>query len=519
MPTYLRKNSVIDQTLAKAKIENEAKSFNTYDDFISDYIEGYIGNLFADGIVETLTKDQVAEWLANPEENWQEISNYMAYLYYADGSIFQLYTIFRTLPDLNYSIEVIDSSSSSNEKNITTIRQTLKKVKYKELTRDILTQLCATGTVICTWLGQKKNPYLHVFSKNQYVFPKYRRNGEWVAVIDMAWFEEMNDDEREIWLENLAGIVSESDYNSYKNNTSDPEYQYIELPVETTKVLRINTLFRDQRIGFPLGTQYLFDYVQKQSFKNLETGIVNKVLKNIAVLTIGNKEVPWNTINPKVRKKVANTVHNTLQKTVGDSGTPVVAIPEWAKIEWAKIDGLDGLDNDKYTTVNEDISKDVGIPSPMLTGTEGNTASMKYSYTFLYKRIGEMLEQVEDVFNKLFYVLLGKKSDNFWMQFDKRIPLDSEKVLSALQSLHAEGFAIKPIIDILPDIEFQNYVDQSIYEQETLNLYETIKPPATSYTQSGSGNIDDSQAGAPTKDDGDLTDEGAKTRDGGKNGE
>ena len=75
------------------------------------------------------------------------------------------------------------------------------------------------------------------------------------------------------------------------------------------------------------------------------------------------------------------------------------------------------------------------------------------------------------------------------------------------------------MIDILPDIEFQNYVDQSIYEQETLNLYETIKPPATSYTQSGSGNIDDSQAGAPTKDDGDLTDEGAKTRDGGKNGE
>lgn len=516
MATYLRRNRTIDQTLAQAEIENKIKSMNNYEDFIADYTEGFITGLFKDGIVETIDNAQIKEWLSNPDENWKEIQNFMTYLYYSDGNIYQLYTIFRTLPDLNYSIEVMDSSVSSNEKNLTLIRQTLKKVRYKELTRDLISQLCANGTVICTWLGEKKNPYLHIFDNLDYVFPKYRVNGEWVAVIDMAWFEEMEEEERLIWFETLKGIVSESDYNRYQNDTSNPEYQYIELPIETTKVLRINTIFRNQRLGFSMGTQYLTDYVQKKAFKDLETTIVNKVVKNIATLTIGTKEKGWNDIGKNIRKQVSDNVHNVLKRSIASDATPLVVIPEWAKLEWTDIDGLEGLDNSKYKAVDADTSKDIGVPTPMLTGTEGSSASMKYSFTFLYKRIGEILEQVEDVFNKMFFVLLSKKSENFWMNFDKRIPLDADKVLSALQQLHSEGFAIKPIIDILPDVEFQDYVTQSIYEQETLNLYDTIKPPATSYTQSGSESGDG--AGAPTKDDGDLSDEGVKTKDGDKNG-
>ena len=518
MTTYLRKNRTIDMHLARVELESTQTSRNEYSDVMSEMQEGYVGNLFADGIVENLDADTLLEWLSNPDENWEDIQNYMAYLYYSDGTIYQLYTLFRTLPDLNYSIEVIDSSASSNEKSLTTIRQAMKKVRYKELTRDLITQACVNGTVVCTWLGEKKNPYLHIFSKNKYVFPKYRRNGEWVAVIDLAWFTEMDEEtERPLWFEILKGIVSESDVSAYENDQSNDEKRYIELPQETTKVIRINTLFRDQRIGLPMATQYLKDYLHKNSFKDLESTIVNKAVKNIATLTLGNKETPYLNINKNVRKKVANGVYNTLQKTIQSGGTPVVVIPEWAKLEMASLDGLDGLDEDKYTAVDNDTSIDTGLPTPIFTGKEGSSASMKYTYTFLYKRIGEMLEQIEDVFNKLFFVLLGKKADNFWMNFDKRIPLDAEKALSALQALHSEGFAIKPIIDMIPDVEFQNFVAQSIYEQETLKLYDTIKPPATSYTQSGNGE-DSKKGGAPEKSEEDLTDEGVKTRDGDKNG-
>ena len=352
MTTYLRKNRTIDMSLARVELENAQKSRNEYSDVVGDYQEGFVGNLYSDGIVETLNANTLLEWLSNPDENWQDIQNYMAYLYYSDGTIYQLYTIMRTLPDLNYSIEMI-SSDKANEKNLTTIRQAMKKVRYKELTRDLITQACVNGTVVCTWLGEKKNPYLHIFSKNKYVFPKYRRNGEWVAVIDLAWFDEMDEEgERQVWYETLKGVVSESDFNAYQNDTSNDEKRYIELPQETTKVIRINTLFRDQRIGMPMGTQYLKDYLHKNSFKDLESTIVNKAVKNIATLTIGNKETPYLDINKNVRKKVANGVFQTLQKTIQSGGTPLVVIPEWAKLEMASLDGMAGLDKDKYESVD-----------------------------------------------------------------------------------------------------------------------------------------------------------------------
>lgn len=505
--------------MAKAEADNTQRSLNEYSDAISDMQEGYVGNLFSDGIVETINSETLLEWLSNPDDNFEDIQNYMSYLYYSNGIVYQLYTIIRTLSDLNYSIEVIDSSAKSNEKSLQTIRQMLKKIKHKEVTRDLLTQACVNGTVVCTWLGDKKNPYLHIFDKTKWVFPKFRRNGEWVAVIDMAWFDEMDEEtERVIWFETLKGVVSESDYNAYQNDTSNDEKRYIELPQETTKVIRVNTLFRNQRIGLPMGTQYLQDLVHKNSFRALENTIVNKVVRNVATLTVGNKEVPYLSLNKNVRKKVTEGVYNTLQKSVTSDGTPLAVIPEWAKLEFASLDGLDGLDNDKYEAVDNDSSIDSGLPTPMFTGKDGSSASMKYAYTFLYKRIGEILEQIDDVYNKGFYFVLGNKSENFWMEYDKRIPLDAEKVLSALQSLHAEGFALKPIIDILPDVEFQNYIAQSLYEQETLDLYSKIKPPATSYTQSGSETgDDDSKGGAPEKKEEDLSDEGAKTRDGDKN--
>lgn len=503
--------------MAQAEINNTQRSMNEYSDVASEMQEGFVGNLFSDGIVETIDNATLLQWLSNPDENFEEIQNYMAYLYYSNGTIYQLFTIIRTLSDLNYSIEVIDSSAKSNEKSLQTIRQMMKKVRYKEVTRDLLTQSCVNGTVVCTWLGDKKNPYLHIFDKTQYVFPKFRRNGDWVAVIDMAWFSEMDEEvERPIWFETLKGIVSESDFTAYENDQSNDEKRYIELPQETTKVIRVNTLFRNQRIGLPMGTQYLGDLIHKNSFRELENTIVNKVVRNVATLTVGNKEVPYLSLNKNVRKKVTQGVYKTLQKSITSGGTPLAVIPEWAKLDFASLDGLDGLDNKKYESVDNDASVDSGLPTPMFTGKDGSSASMKYAYTFLYKRIGEILEQIEDVYNKGFYFVLGNKAENFWMNFDKRQPLDAEKVLGALQALHSEGFAIKPIVDLLPDVEFQDYVTQSLYEQETLDLYSKIKPPATSYTQSGDGS-GDNKGGAPEKKEEDLSDEGQKTRDGEKN--
>lgn len=67
---------------------------------------------------------------------------------------------------------------------------------------------------------------------------------------------------------------------------------------------------------------------------------------------------------------------------------------------------------------------------------------------------------------------------------------------------------------MMPGVDFDDFVAQTLYEQQDLKLYETIVPPATSYTQSSS---EDDTGGRPEKQDTELSEEGERTRDNDKN--
>ncbi|MGG1444781.1 hypothetical protein ABE354_22535 [Brevibacillus laterosporus] len=45
-----------------------------------------------------------------------------------------------------------------------------------------------------------------------------------------------------------------------------------------------------------------------------------------------------------------------------------------------------------------------------------------------------------------------------------------------------EGFSLKAVIDLMSGLDFNEYVNQSIYEQEEMKLQEKIKPYASAYT-------------------------------------
>ena len=139
------------------------RSQNTYDEYVEDFVEGYVSTLHSSGQVEVLNVNTLKNWLSNPDKYWKEISNYMAYMYYADGNIHQLYTLYETLPSFNFKIKVFDNTKKGYEKNIAYIQQMMYKVKYRELAREIIRQLNVRGWVVCCWLGDKKKPYLYIF--------------------------------------------------------------------------------------------------------------------------------------------------------------------------------------------------------------------------------------------------------------------------------------------------------------------------------------------------------------------
>ena len=149
----------------------------------SDMTDSFVTQMFNDDITPTASAKDLKQWMSNPEEYQKELENLAIYYYITNSSVFQLYDLAEVLPTLNYKM-IVEDSDDNYEANKTSIKKALKKAKHKQLTRDLITQTIASGTLCGMWIGGKKNPYLFVFNDLEYVFPAYIKNGEWVLWLD-----------------------------------------------------------------------------------------------------------------------------------------------------------------------------------------------------------------------------------------------------------------------------------------------------------------------------------------------
>lgn len=465
------------------EMDSILQSFNNY----SDYTDGMVeGSLIQDGSGDPLVVDNatIQKWMKDPESNLSEIISYMTYMYLSDGSIYQLYTLFRALPKLNYKIRVFDRKQQGFEDNLIKCNKTLHSIHYKRIARDLISQACLKGTVICTWLGNKNDPYLYVFDDPEYVFSPYKRNGEDVAVLDMAWLEAMKEEERTIFFENFKALKVSNAYKKYEKDKT--KFQYMELPQDRTAVIKVNTMFRNQRVGMPMGMQSLFDINHKKRLRTLEDNVVGKIIKSIAVLTIGDKEHEFNNINAGLKQKIITSVQAAIKNAEGANGVPVSIVPNFASLSFPKIDGLDTFkDSGKFDDVNDSIATSQGVSSTLVGGNGSNFQSSKMSLDILHARIDMVLEELEPVFQKLFTIMLSKKiAENYSFEFVKGTPLSNKEELDILQKLHTEGMSYKAIVDKLNSVEYMELINDSMREIEDMDLRSVIMPPQTSSTLS-----------------------------------
>ena len=465
-----------------------AKQFANYSDVTSDFIEGGITQ--SNEFTTSYTDSEIQEMLANPEDKLKEISNLLYYNYISGGVIYQLYTVYKSLPTLNYKIGAFDNSTKKYEESISEVNKTLHKVRYKEVTRDIIGQSALDGGVVCMWCGAKKNLFLYVFDSLEYVFPKYRLNGEWVCVVDLELLQSMPEEERLNLFANLSPYVTESMYKQFESDSSNAEKRYIILPQDRTVYIRNGDyLRRNQRVGIPLGTQALLDINHKQQLKNLEKSIANRAIKNIAVLQIGSDKEgkSYLDIGTRARRQIVSGVGKALKQNASTVATqvPVATIPEFCKLEFNKTDGMEALGSDKYSSIEGDLLSDTGISASITSGTGSNNAGATINIEFLYKRIGVILEQIDLLFDKMIKLILGKKeAENLFFEFDKSQPLPMDKEIEILYKLEAQGYSVKALIDRVSGINFDDYIEQSLYEMKDLKLREEIIPPLSSYTMS-----------------------------------
>lgn len=474
----------------------DIESDRQLNELASVYVDGFISRIYSDGIIQDITMNQLQNYLSNPDNYIREMENLAMYYYISDGTVFQLFDLAKVLPTLNYKIDVLDKTKSY-ETNLVKCNKALNKVRHKQLTRDLLSQEVSSGTVTGIWLGDKKNPYLYVFDDVRYFYPSHRINGDWVVVADLSYLNTLNDNERKTFISNLSPYIKQSDYDNYKTDSSK---NLVALPQDRTICLRTHTLRRNQRYGINWSTVGLFDLGHKKKLKDLEKAVANKIINSIAVLTIGNKDKPEEFGNIKLNKELKKKVHAGVKAALEKNqtqGVTVVAIPEFADLKFPDLKS-EPLQPEKFNSINNDITSSYGMSNALLNGTGSNFASAKINLEILYKKLSVLLEDIEtEVYGKLFRIILPVTSaDDYQMVYDKEPPLSNKDKVDYLFKLHSEGFAVKPILDSLSGISYEEYILQSIYELETLKLADKIRPYQTAYTNNG-----DKNNGRPTNND------------------
>lgn len=489
--------------MKKVKNKNtdiETEIDHSINQLATTFAEGFISNMFGDGIIKEVSAEKLLLYLSEPDNYIRELENLSHYYYITSGEVFQLFDLTRVLPSLNHKITVLNKDIDY-EDYLNICNRALKKVKHKQLTRDIISQVISAGTLTGIWLGGRDKPYLHLFERPDKVFPAYRLNGDWVIQVDMSWVAELEDEEREVLFQNLNPYLSKRHYTKYKQDSN--KYRYVILPQDRSVCLRTHTLKRNQPFGVNWSTTGLFDIQHKKKLKDLEKAVANKIISAVAVLTIGSDKHEGQSnlkLNPSLKKKVHNGVKAALEKKQSQ-GITVISIPDFAKIEFPDMKS-DALEPQKFDSINHDISSSYGISNAITNGTSTNNSAAKINLEALYKRIAVLLEDIEtEVYGKLFSLILPENIvDDFVMEYDKEQPLTLKEKTDFLLKLHVqEGFSLKAVIDNISGVDFVDYYRQSIYEQEVLKLQEKINPYQSSFTSV------DNQGGRPKVDETDKT--------------
>ncbi|MBM7835744.1 hypothetical protein [Clostridium sardiniense] len=460
-----------------------------------DYInEGvpltFTSNIFAEGVTNEVSMDTIKQWLASPQKYKKELEKYAIYQYISNGDIFQLFDLMRILPKLNYSIKTL-KLNNKNDVYTLSCRRVMKEVNHKELTRDILSQTISAGTLCGVWIGKPKKfdkeyPYPILFNDLEYFFPARRKRGKWTIWCDLEYFKDIDfNSYKQGLLEELNPYITEELLNEYNK---DPEHRYVEFPIERSICIRTHVLRRNQRFGIPWNTPAIKDIKHQEKLKNLEKVAANKVMNAVTVLTIGNDKNPseygWKAIGKTARKNIADGVQQGLNNNK-EGDMSAVVLPEFCDLE-QKAPQTNVLNPDKFESINSDIGNDIGIARTLTNGQGGNYASANLNLEIIYNRISELLETVEtEVYNKLFKIILPNTiGQDYYLEYEKGYPLSTSEKAKMFKELHMLGYSLKPLIELLGE-DFDDYIENSVYEIDNMGLRDKIRPPMSTYTMTG----------------------------------
>lgn len=461
------------------------------------------------------TKELIQQYLASPASNIDTIREVSRFLVRNSMIYKKMIYYYSTAPLFLYSVTQENDFFKTINKNKSlkdyyTVLQRLSRFNMQKEFYNVIANVIRDG-MYCGFTYDSEEEGIFIMPLDIQYCRIYGKTpeGEWIVYFNASYFDKGNNKDYVLGVnEDGVGVWDEcfvNGYNEYKSKGND--YLWFRLTPEKTLCVIAGT---DDEFDMPL--PFLSGiFIELLDLLDLEQLLANRTeLENYILIVSKIPLIPSSddVDDFAISLELAQTFNSLLEQVVPELAGVVYSPMD---IDTVKFDKSNNSDNvDKLAQSMNNLFNNAGMSQLVVAGgASTNSIGLTHAIENDLATIWIFVERIESWMN--FYIK-HNISEGYKFSFHQISWYNRDSYITMLKDAATLGgnaldyfvcVSTKTPYEVINDLRFNSMA---------LNINQWLTPLQSSYTQSSS-----SEAGAPTKDEGDLSDEGLKTRDGNKN--
>lgn len=493
--------SIINQDIAK---EKEAVAFK----YLADTLRLASSTRTETRTFQTFSKDRLRQFLQNPKANENNIRLLSEFLYRACFAYRRIIYYMATMIDPT-CVTVIPTSydlvkSNNNKKILKSYQTTAKKIQQMALERALFPLL------LIAWKNGVSYGYIYDDGNTFFIHPlpldrcriSANDGGSFRFMFDFDYFRGRETEDLEWWDSEFK-----KKFSRYLNN---PDLRWQELEYNRQICLKIDV--DDWTMNLPpfLGLfDALISNVDLQSLQDVKDNLsIYKLLVARLQTLSGTKLVDDFEVDPRTAVKYLEKANATLPPEVAMILSPM-------PIDTIEFKPDSTADSDMIATSNKNLFKASGGAQVLYNDNGGVTATNAQIISDSRIALSALLPQIQAFVNN--YLDLNGFRDHCLIKYLEVTPYTREQKKKELLQSGQYGIPTRLAIAALDGFTPMEALSLLYLENDCLELVDRMIPLSSSWTKSSEQVSDqvskDGSEGAPTKDDGDLSESGAETRE------
>lgn len=449
------------------------------------------------------TKDDISTYLSNTGKYGENLRSVSDFFYDSNGiykNIINSFTNLATLDNiiLPSALTIQKKADKSYGVYLDKVRSYADSVNVRLTTRNILKSIAKYGGYVAYQRNEGSEYYFQDLPLN-YVRIKYRVGNDYQLEFNFKYFDKFfNKEELDFaWL--VYPPEFKKLYNKYKadKKSRTPEWQMLDIK-STICVIPDN----DQPNFIPMFSGMFEALLDNEEMKDLiklgeKLDITKLIVQKVPTDKDGNILMP---------KDLVQYFHNELKRILPEGANGVTTPMEIKDVAFAN---QSQSKEELLAKAERGAFVASGHSSGLYADTGGHTG-LQMNVEVVTSNIYAVLERIEDMFNRKFKGVANTKTYEFKLKFFRTTNVNVGDNFDRMFQLLGIGGALLPLFSLV-GIDAETYMTLLQVEQD-LGVKDLLEVPQSMHTVSGSDPTQQDKGGNPKKQEKDLTDAGAKTR-------